>query len=138
MLRTFFNPGASAGTMIIDARSYGSASGSVTTIAMRKSAIMPFDVNHLWPLMTHSSPSNTAVVVRVEHFERVHLVVHEAAHPLELLLELGLGGEIPGHSREIPSSIMPTMVDVSPSYMGSGRRPLRCSIRLYPKIDAYL
>ena len=62
MLRTFFNPGASAGTMIIDARSYGPASGSVTTIAIRKSAIMPLDVNHLWPLITHSSPLSTAVV----------------------------------------------------------------------------
>ena len=47
--------------MIIDARSYGPASGSVTTIAIRKSATIPFDVNHLWPLMTHSSPSSTAL-----------------------------------------------------------------------------
>ena len=48
--------------MIIDARSYASAFGSVTTIAIRKSAIMPLDVNHLWPLITHSSPSSSAVV----------------------------------------------------------------------------
>ncbi len=26
---------------------------------------MPFDVNHLWPLITHSSPSSTAVVESV-------------------------------------------------------------------------
>ena len=62
MLRTFFRPGVSAGTMIIDARSYASAFGSVTTIAIKKSAIMPFDVNHLCPLITHSSPSSSAVV----------------------------------------------------------------------------
>src|SRR2546430_16302856 len=62
MLRTFFSPGASAGTMIIDARSYASADGSVTTIAIKKSAIMPFEVNHLWPLITHSSPFSSAVV----------------------------------------------------------------------------
>src|SRR5713101_2429387 len=62
MLRSFFKPGASPGTMIIEARSYASACGSVTTMAMRKSAIMPFDVNHLWPLITHSSRSSTAVV----------------------------------------------------------------------------
>src|SRR5712692_5272214 len=62
MLRSFFKPGASPGKMIIEARSYASACGSVTSIAIRKSAIMPFDVNHLWPLMTHSSPSSTAVV----------------------------------------------------------------------------
>src|SRR2546423_1920089 len=61
MLRTRFRPGASLGTMIMDARSYGPASGSVTTIAIRKSATIPFDVNHLWPLMTHSSPSSTAL-----------------------------------------------------------------------------
>src|ERR1700687_286496 len=62
MLRSFLSPGAPAGTMIIDARSYGPASGAVTTIAIKKSAIMPLDVNHLWPLITHSSPLSTAVV----------------------------------------------------------------------------
>src|SRR5438876_1042308 len=129
MLRTFFKPGVSAGTMIIDARSYVSAFGSVTTIAIRKSAIMPLDVNHFWPLITHSSPSSSAVV-ESEDLERIHSVAHEAPHPVELCFELGLGGEIPGHSSVMPSSIMPTMVPVKPSYIGSGRRPLRCSIRL--------
>ena len=58
--RTMFTPGVSAGTMIIDARWCGRASGSVTAMTIRKSAIDPFDENHLWPLMTHSSPSRTA------------------------------------------------------------------------------
>ena len=31
-------------------------------MTMKKSASMPFEVNHLWPLMTHSSPSRTASV----------------------------------------------------------------------------
>src|SRR2546426_10321619 len=31
-------------------------------MTIRKSAIIPFDVNHLCPLMTHWSPSSTAVV----------------------------------------------------------------------------
>ena len=31
-------------------------------MAIRKSAIMPLDVNHLWPLITHSLPFSTAVV----------------------------------------------------------------------------
>ena len=31
-------------------------------ITMKKSAAMPLDVNHLWPLMTHWSPSSTALV----------------------------------------------------------------------------
>ena len=31
-------------------------------MTMRKSATDPLDVNHLWPLITHSSPSRTAVV----------------------------------------------------------------------------
>ena len=53
MLRTRLRPGVSVGTMIIDARSHRLASGSVTTMAIRKSAIIPFDVNHLWPLITH-------------------------------------------------------------------------------------
>ncbi len=45
-------PGVSVGTMIIEARWYGGASGSVTTIAIRKSAPVAFEENHLWPLMT--------------------------------------------------------------------------------------
>ena len=31
-------------------------------MTMKKSAANPFDVNHLWPLMTHSSPSRLALV----------------------------------------------------------------------------
>src|SRR4051794_39618892 len=51
--------------MNIDARWCGRASGSVTAMTMRKSAIDPFEENHLWPLMTQSSPSRTARVVSV-------------------------------------------------------------------------
>src|SRR5436305_866251 len=32
-------------------------------MSTRKSADEPFDVNHLWPLITHSSPSRTALVL---------------------------------------------------------------------------
>src|SRR2546423_15705300 len=63
-LRSRCSPGVSVGTRNMDARSYGGASGSVTAITIRTSAIMPFDVNHLCPLMTHSLPSSTAVVER--------------------------------------------------------------------------
>ena len=49
--------------MIIDARWCGGASGSLTTMAIRKSAPMAFELNHLWPFITHSSPSSTAVVL---------------------------------------------------------------------------
>ncbi len=31
-------------------------------MTMKKSASMPLEVNHLWPLITKSSPSITAVV----------------------------------------------------------------------------
>src|SRR3954452_17699359 len=62
MSRTMFTPGVSAGTMIIEARWCGRASGSVTAMTIRKSAIEPFVENHLWPLMTNSSPSRTARV----------------------------------------------------------------------------
>ena len=37
------------------------------------------------------------VVGEIQGLEREHLLAHEAAHPLQLLLELGLGREIPGH-----------------------------------------
>ena len=61
--RTMSTPGVSAGTMIIDDPWYGWTSGLVTAITIRKSATDPLDVNHLCPLMTHSSPSRTADVV---------------------------------------------------------------------------
>ena len=47
-----FTPGASTGTMNIEARRCGGASGSVTAMTIRKSAIEPLEVNHLWPLST--------------------------------------------------------------------------------------
>jgi hypothetical protein len=31
-------------------------------MTMKKSASRPLEVNHLWPLITHSSPSRTALV----------------------------------------------------------------------------
>ena len=46
------HPGVSAGTMNIVARWWGRASGSVTAITIRKSAIEPFEVNHLCPVIT--------------------------------------------------------------------------------------
>jgi hypothetical protein len=55
-------PGVSAPTISIEARWCGRASGSVTAITIRKSAIDPLEVNHLRPLMTHSSPSRSARV----------------------------------------------------------------------------
>ena len=56
-------PGVPTGTTIIDDPWYGWTSGLVTAITIRKSATDPLDVNHLCPLMTHSSPSRTADVV---------------------------------------------------------------------------
>ena len=55
-------PGVSTGTMIIDEPEYGCTSGLVTAITIRKSATDPLEVNHLCPLITHSSPSRTADV----------------------------------------------------------------------------
>ena len=40
-------------------------SGSVTTIAIARSAPTAPEVNHLWPLITHSSPSSSARVCSV-------------------------------------------------------------------------
>src|SRR3954453_6275236 len=59
--RMRLKPGASVGTRIIDARLCGAASGSVTTIAMATAAPTAPLVNHLWALITHSSPSSSAV-----------------------------------------------------------------------------
>ena len=42
------------------ARLCGGASGSVTTIAIAKSAPTAPEVNHLWPLMTHSPSLSSA------------------------------------------------------------------------------
>ena len=50
--------------MIIDDPEYGWTSGLVTAMTIRKSATDPLEVNHLCPLITHSSPSRTAVVAR--------------------------------------------------------------------------
>ena len=86
-------PGVSTGTMIIDDPWYGWTSGFVTAITIRKSATDPFDVNHLWPLMTHSSPSRTrrrpqqrrvrSRRVRLGHRERrAQLAVEQRLQPL--------------------------------------------------------
>ena len=42
----------------------GGASGSVTAITIPNDAPSAEEENHLWPLITHSSPSSTAVVRR--------------------------------------------------------------------------
>ena len=60
--RTIFRPGDLVGTMNIDDPLNGCASGSVTAMVIRKSAREPFEVNHLWPSITHSSPSRRARV----------------------------------------------------------------------------
>ena len=61
--RRMFTPGVSTGTMNIEARRWGGASGSVTAMTIRKSARVALELNHLWPLMTNSSPSRTARVL---------------------------------------------------------------------------
>ena len=55
-------PGLSMGTRIIDARAYWWASGSVTHITIATEAPTAPDVNHLWPLITHSPSSSSARV----------------------------------------------------------------------------
>jgi hypothetical protein len=61
--RTISNPGDDSGTMNALLRACAiSASGSVRAMTIAKSAPCAPDVNHLWPLMTHSSPSCTALV----------------------------------------------------------------------------
>ena len=56
-------PGVPFGMMIIDAALCAALSGLVTTITRMKSAFDALDANHLWPLITYSSPSRTACVL---------------------------------------------------------------------------
>ena len=69
MLRTRRKPGVSVGTMIMLARRWGSASGSVTAITIANCEPSAAEANHLRPLMTYSSPSRTAVVPIQTGFE---------------------------------------------------------------------
>ena len=52
MLRTRRKPGVSAGTMIMLARRWGSAAGSVTAITIAKRDPSAADANHFRPLST--------------------------------------------------------------------------------------
>ena len=52
MLRVRSKPGVSVGTMIIDARACGGASGLVTAITIANAAPSAAVVNHLWPSIT--------------------------------------------------------------------------------------
>src|SRR6476619_5916969 len=82
-------PGVSASTRNIDARWWGRASGSVTAMTMRKSAIDALEENHLRPLMTYSSPSRVARVrgrVGLGHRERRLQVAGQQRLEVALLL----------------------------------------------------
>ena len=92
--RTMFTPGVSVGTMIwviLPLVSAGPSGSSVRHMTIRKSARLPFDVNHLWPLITHSSPSRRAVV----------------------LIERGSEPALSGSVIEKPDSILPSVSGTS-------------------------
>ena len=57
-------PGVSDGTTNIERRRCRCSSGSVTASRIRNDAKLACDENHFSPLITHSSPSSTAVVVK--------------------------------------------------------------------------
>src|SRR5437763_5720351 len=63
-LRTMFTPGVSVGTRNIDIPWYGLTSGFVTAMTMRNDAVLAFDEKYFHPLITHSSPSFSARVVK--------------------------------------------------------------------------
>ena len=56
-------PGVPAGTMMIEACLWGRCSGFVSAKTRVMSADEALVMNHLWPSITHSSPSRTAVVL---------------------------------------------------------------------------
>src|ERR1019366_2801300 len=63
-LRTISTPGVPVGTRNIDIPLYGFTSGFVTAITMRNSAVRALDEKNFQPLMTHSSPSRSARVLK--------------------------------------------------------------------------
>ena len=62
MSRTISMPGVPVGTTNTEAWRWGRPSGLVSAKTSTMSAIDAFVMNHLWPSITHSSPSRTAVV----------------------------------------------------------------------------
>ena len=62
MSRTISIPGVPAGTTNTEACRWGRPSGLVSANTSTMSATEALVMNHLWPLITHSSPSLTAVV----------------------------------------------------------------------------
>ena len=55
---------------IVPSRRLAASSLSATrAMTMKKSASMPLEVNHLWPLITQWSPSSTALVVMLRGSE---------------------------------------------------------------------
>jgi hypothetical protein len=62
--RRISTPGVPVSTRNMEARWCGRASGSVTAMTIRKSAMEAFEENHLWPEMTQEEPSRTARVRR--------------------------------------------------------------------------
>src|SRR5437763_16831919 len=63
-LRTILMPGVSAGTRNIDIPLYGVTSGLVTAMTIRNDAVFAFEEKNFQPLITHSSPSLTARVLK--------------------------------------------------------------------------
>ncbi len=57
-----WTPDVSLGTTNIDIRRWAGSSGSVTASTIRNEAKLAWDENHFSPLITHSSPSSSAVV----------------------------------------------------------------------------
>ena len=63
-LRTISTPGVCRSTTNIDILRWRSTSGSVTASTIRKSAKLACEENHFSPLITHSSPSSSALVTK--------------------------------------------------------------------------
>ena len=86
------------------------SSGFVTHMTMRKSATDAFEVNHLWPLMTHSSPSRigpgdeqrrvgAGARARSSRSSERSFAVEQRLHPTLLLLSRAADGEQLGVAR---------------------------------------
>src|SRR5260370_17022068 len=51
--------------------------------------------------------AHEAGLLHIQHLERVDLLTHESAHPLELLFKFRLRREVPGHADLLASALRP-------------------------------
>src|SRR5438445_429896 len=88
-LRTMLTPGVSVGTRNIDMPWYALTSGLVTTMTIRNDDVTQLAVE--WVIRESGK----------DEIDRLDLLGEKSVDPVELLLELGFGFEVPCHDRTL-------------------------------------